>query len=61
MTAGCFETAPRQGLCRRCSAGDTPQHRGPVTPRDLFYSKVYGGRDAEVTRHRLDHDGEPQR
>lgn len=54
-TPGCFELLSYSGLCQRCSEGETPQRRGPVTARDLFYSKVYGGRDAEVTRYRLDH------
>jgi hypothetical protein len=58
MTPGCFELLDHSGLCQRCSEGETPQRRGPVTARDLFYSKVYGGRDAEVTRYRLDHQAQ---
>ena len=57
-TPGCFELLDYSGLCERCSEGETPQRRGPVTARDLFYSKVYGGRDAEVTRYRLDHQSQ---
>jgi hypothetical protein len=57
-TPGCFEFVVFGALCQRCSEGETPQCRGPVTPRDLFYSKVYGGRDAEVTRYRLDHQSQ---
>lgn len=53
-TPGCFELS-FSGLCQRCSEGETPLRRGPVTARDLYFSKVYGGRDAEVTRYRLDH------
>lgn len=58
-TAGCFELVAFPGACARCAEGDTPQRRGPVTARDLYFSKVYGGRDAEVTRYRLDHGVPP--
>ena len=57
-TPGCFELLDHSGLCQRCSEGETPQRRGPVTARDLFYSKVYGGRNAEVTPYRLDHQAQ---
>jgi hypothetical protein len=57
-TPGCFELLQFGSLCQRCREGETPQRRGPVTARDLYFSKVYGGRDAEVTRYRLDHQAQ---
>jgi hypothetical protein len=59
-TPGCFELS-FSGVCERCSEGETPLRRGPVTARDLYFSKVYGGRDAEVTRYRLDHQSSANR
>ncbi len=59
-TPGCFELS-FNGVCERCSEGETPLRRGPVTARDLYFSKVYGGRDAEVTRYRLDHQSPANR
>lgn len=58
QTPGCFEEASQGLLCPQCRRGDPPERRGMVSARDLYFAKVFGGRDAEVTRFRLDHPDE---